>query len=464
VGRSPARTAAHTVQVYVSQLRKALASGSRSGASVIVTQGRGYVLRVETGEIDLDRFERATSEARLTLSGGDPQRAANQLHDALSLFRGPPLSDLAHEDFAQQEIARIEDLRLSAIEDRVQADLELGHHGDLVGELQTLVAANPLRERLRAHLMIALYRSGRQAEALHCYQQGRRTLAEELGIDPMPELQALQEAILHQDPSLDLVVRVPAAGTLGAPTTAQPSPSHLVSEVSRSMRKFATALFADLVSSTELAESEDPEVVRSLVDRAFERIVREIERYGGLTEKFVGDAVLAVFGIPATHEAHAEHRAVIKPIPLRPAVPAGFTLDDCTIDRSTGTVTCPQGHTVPISRRGNASFGPRCRGCPLRQRCTRSQDGRTLRVHRHHELLQAARCQARTEAFQADYRRHRPMVERSLAWLVARGHRRLRYRGVARNQLGLAHRVAAINLRRLVNMGLDHQGGWVLAL
>jgi len=162
--------------------------------------------------------------------------------------------------------------------------------------------------------------------------------------------------------------------------------------------------------------------------------------------------------------ALAEHRAVIKPIPLRPAVPAGFTLDDFTIDRSTGTVTCPQGHTVPISRRGSASFGPRCRGCPLRQRCTRSQDGRTLRVHRHHELLQAARCQARTEAFQADYRRHRPMVERSLAWLVARGHRRLRYRGVARNRLGLAHRVAAINLRRLVNMGLDHRGGWVLAL
>jgi IS5 family transposase len=160
---------------------------------------------------------------------------------------------------------------------------------------------------------------------------------------------------------------------------------------------------------------------------------------------------------------NAEHRATIKPIPLRRAIPAGFTLDDFTIDTANGVVTCPQGLTAAITPRGSAVFGARCRGCPLRDRCTRSRSGRTIRVHPHHDLLLAARQDARTEEFQNSYREHRPMVERSIAWLVAHGHRRVRYRGVARNQLGLSHRVAAINLRRLVNLGLDHDGGWVLA-
>ncbi|MGQ0671146.1 MAG: IS1182 family transposase [Actinomycetota bacterium] len=159
----------------------------------------------------------------------------------------------------------------------------------------------------------------------------------------------------------------------------------------------------------------------------------------------------------------AEHHAVIKPIPVRPAVPDGFTIDDFTIDTSVGTVTCPRGTTVPITPHGRAVFGPRCRGCPLRERCTRSRQGRTIKLHPHHDLLLTARREAEAEEFQDSYRRHRPMVERSIAWLVAGGHRRVRYRGVARNQLGLSLRVAAINLRRLINLGLNHQGGWVLA-
>jgi len=161
--------------------------------------------------------------------------------------------------------------------------------------------------------------------------------------------------------------------------------------------------------------------------------------------------------------AEASHRATIKPIPMQPAVPDGFTIDEFTVDTAAGTVTCPQGITVSITRRGNAIFGPRCRGCPLRLRCTRSKQGRTLRLHPHHDLMAAAREASQTEEFQRSYRRHRPMVERSIAWLVARGHRRVRYRGVARNQLGLSHRAAAINLRRLINLGLDHDAGWVLA-
>ncbi len=161
--------------------------------------------------------------------------------------------------------------------------------------------------------------------------------------------------------------------------------------------------------------------------------------------------------------AAASHRATIKPIPLRPTVPAGFTIDDFTIDTTARTVTCPRGFTAPINRTGYASFGPRCRDCPLRERCTSSRKGRQLTIHPRHDLLAAARAASRTEEFQRSYRRHRPMVERSIAWLVAAGHRKVRYRGVARNQLGLAHRVAAINLRRLINLGLDHNGGWVLA-
>ncbi|MCA1835456.1 MAG: IS1182 family transposase [Actinobacteria bacterium] len=160
--------------------------------------------------------------------------------------------------------------------------------------------------------------------------------------------------------------------------------------------------------------------------------------------------------------AEAKHQAMIKPIPLRSAVSDGFTLDDFTIDTADGTVTCPQGHTVPLSPKGTANFGPRCRGCPLRDRCTASKNGRHIKVHRHYDLMFAARRQAVTEEFKIPYRRHRPMVERSISWLVAKGHRRVRYRGVARNQLGLSLRVAAINLRRLVNLGLDHHGGWVL--
>lgn len=161
--------------------------------------------------------------------------------------------------------------------------------------------------------------------------------------------------------------------------------------------------------------------------------------------------------------AERKHRVFIKPIPLRPALPAGFTIDDFTIDTAAGTVSCPQGHTVAITERGNAVFGARCGSCPLRERCTRSRTGRTIHVHPHHDLMLDARRQAETDGFKTTYRRHRPMAERSIAWLVAGGHRRVRYRGVVRNHTWLSVRTAAINLRRLVNLGLDHSGGWILS-
>jgi IS5 family transposase len=160
----------------------------------------------------------------------------------------------------------------------------------------------------------------------------------------------------------------------------------------------------------------------------------------------------------------AGHAQLIKPIPLRPATPGGFTRDDFIVDLHAGTVTCPAGHTVAITPSRRAVFDWRCGPCPLQERCTTAKDGKTLTLHPHEAELAAARRRAADPAFQASYRRWRPMVERSIAWLVAKGHRRVRYRGLARNQLGLSLRVAAINLRRLIAMGLDHHdAGWVLA-
>lgn len=154
--------------------------------------------------------------------------------------------------------------------------------------------------------------------------------------------------------------------------------------------------------------------------------------------------------------AQAKHTTHIKPPPLARPIEGGFTIDDFTIDVEHATVTCPAGVTVGITPARTATFGAKCRGCALRDRCTRAQRGRTLTIHKHHQLLAAAREHAKTEEFIHSYRQHRPLVERSLAWLVARGHRKVRYRGVARNQIWLAHRCAAINLRRLINLGLHH--------
>ena len=188
-GSSPPRTAANTVQYYISQLRKLL------GADRIVTRPPGYAIRVERDELDLERFQDLVGR-------GDGEA----LRDALALWRGRPLADLAYEPFAQAEIARLEEMRAAALERRIDADLEAGRHVELVGELEKLVADHPLHERFRGQLMLALYRSGRQAEALAAYQEARTTLVERLGIEPGPALQEIERAILQHDPALDLVV------------------------------------------------------------------------------------------------------------------------------------------------------------------------------------------------------------------------------------------------------------------
>ncbi len=158
----------------------------------------------------------------------------------------------------------------------------------------------------------------------------------------------------------------------------------------------------------------------------------------------------------------ATHRRAIKPWPLSAAIPGGFARDDFVVDAQAGTATCPAGHTVRITPGRAAVFGIRCSGCPLRARCTKAKDGRTLHLHHHDAELVESRRAWRDGDFADDYRRWRPMVERSIAWLVANGNRRVRFRGVEKNQLGLSHRIAAINLRRLVNLGLENEGGWQL--
>ena len=188
-GAHPPRRALNTIQQYISQLRKAL------GADRIVTRTPGYVIRIGPEELDLSRFERLVDDG-----------TAEALHEALSLWRGPALADLAYESFAREEAARLEELRLAAQERRIDADLDAGGGAELVTEIEQLTAEHPLRERLRGQLMLALYRSGRQAEALAAYQAARSTLVEELGIEPARALQELERAMLRQDPSLDLAI------------------------------------------------------------------------------------------------------------------------------------------------------------------------------------------------------------------------------------------------------------------
>lgn len=202
-GEQPPPTAAKGLQVYVSQLRRELApKDSASNGHVLVTRSNGYLLQVGPNDFDVKRFERSLDDGERSLQAGEPERAAQRLRDGLALWRGPPLADFAYEQFAQHEIARLEELHLVAIEQRIDADLALGRHAQVVGELDALVSRHPMRERVRAQSMLALYRCGRQAEALESYRDARRTMTEQLGLEPGPALRDLEARILAQSPEL----------------------------------------------------------------------------------------------------------------------------------------------------------------------------------------------------------------------------------------------------------------------
>ena len=213
---SPPESAPKMIRIYVSRLRRALAAAG-GAEQRLVTQAAGYRLRVEPDELDLDRFERLLGEGRAALAGGDPALAVARLHDAGSLWRGPPLAGFSEARFLEQESARLDELRLSAREERIEAQLALGEGPELLDELETLVREHPLRERPAAQLMLALYRAGRQAEALAVYKETRDRLVDELGIDPGRRLKELEQAILRQDPSLEPRANLPAPVSQPAP-------------------------------------------------------------------------------------------------------------------------------------------------------------------------------------------------------------------------------------------------------
>jgi class 3 adenylate cyclase len=307
--RSP-ESGRSALQVRVSQLRKALGQG---GAQLL-TRTPGYVLSLDRDQLDLQRFERLVREA----AASEPPAAAEKLREALALWRGPPLADLAYEPFAQAAIGRLDELRLGAIEKLIDAELALGRHGELVVELEELVAEHPLREHLRAQLMLALYRCGRQADALEVYRRTRVELSAELGLEPGRELKELESAILNQDPSLEpLSPATEVAWSGPAPDREQA----VELQAPRRARKVVTVLFCDVTGSTTLGEELDPEALFGTMNRYFEELRAIIGRHGGTVANSIGDAVMAVFGIPQVHEEDAL-RAVRTAAEIRTRLPA----------------------------------------------------------------------------------------------------------------------------------------------
>lgn len=318
-------TAEHMVQVYVSRLRKFL---KEDGRRVLITRDPGYLVQLGGDDVlDVTLFERVVRQGRKKIVD-DPTEAVALFERALRLWRGPALADFAYERFAQAAAAQLEELRVVAEEERIEAMLMLGRDQDAILDLDSIVVKYPMREHLRAQQMLALYRIGRQAEALAVFQDARQTLARELGIDPGPELQSLEESILRHDPDLGGLRKRPSRATPHTPlfevqhdraicrscgqsnnegnavcsrcgsalTTQVPAPD---------VRKTVTVIFSDVTGSTALGERLDPESLRAVMSRYFDRMKAILESHGGTVEKFIGDAIMAVFGIPLVHEDDA---------------------------------------------------------------------------------------------------------------------------------------------------------------
>ena len=309
-GDDPPASAANSVQVYVSKLRKLLGE-----SSALATEPPGYVLRVAAGDVDVDDFEALLAAGKEALRAESFAEAEASLAQALALWRGPALADLEAESFARSEISRLERLRLEALEARFDAMLSLGRESEAVGELQALVNLHPLDERLRAKLMVALYRSGRHADALETYRAFRKQLDDELGLEPNPELRQLEQAILRQDDSLGPVARL-APAARGEP--AEPPPETAVAEEPtptsspRRMddeRRPVTVLFADIVGSTALGERLEPDEAKVLVGECVTMMSRAVDEYGGTVQAYQGDGICAYFGVPTAHEDDPERAA-----------------------------------------------------------------------------------------------------------------------------------------------------------
>ena len=290
--------ATKTVQVHVSRLRKALGSGA-----AVLTTPAGYELRVAPEQVDAQRFERLLGEGRAELAAGHPREAAAALQEALSQWRGNPLEDLAYEPFAEREIPRLEELRVAALEQLVEAKLALGAHAEVVGELERMVEAYPYREGLWAQLMLALYRCDRQADALQAYQRARHHLVEELGIEPGERLRALEQAVLEHDAAL--AAPAPALREAAEREAVAAPEAVAAAPAAGPARRLVSIVFADMAGSTAIAERLDPEAMHGVLDRFMATCGAVIEEHGGSVEGFAGDAVVGVFGQAVAHEDHA---------------------------------------------------------------------------------------------------------------------------------------------------------------
>jgi DNA-binding SARP family transcriptional activator len=290
-GEVPPETARTALHGHVAALRKLL------GAQAIATSQFGYRLRVRPEQIDLERFRMLVEQGR-----GETDRARRRqlLLEALALFRGEPLADFRYDTFARADRDRIEELRLGALELRLDTELELGLHIELVPELEDLVARHPLREGLRGQLMLALYRTGRQSDALRTYQEARRLLAQELGLDPGPALRELESQILSHDPSLALPR--PA-------TTTQTSQRHYE-------RRVVTVLACDLIDATVGSHDRDPEDRLAVVESRHAVVRSHLQGFGGTIDNWIGESVVAIFGVPVAHEDDPE-RAVRAALVIR---------------------------------------------------------------------------------------------------------------------------------------------------
>jgi class 3 adenylate cyclase/DNA-binding SARP family transcriptional activator len=319
-GRPPT-TAPKVVQSYVSRLRKLLPTG------VLVTRRPGYLLRLDHGQFDLARFERLRDEAAVESGRGRHRVAVARFGEALALWRGPPLADVADELDLGAELARLDELRMVTWEERFDSELALGRHGVLVAELEAALSAHPLRERLAGQLMLALYRSGRQADALAVYREMRARLVDELGLHPSQALQRLEQAILRQDSSLDLfrTTDVPSPAPVSAPRSVkqfrvcarcgaenapdarfcQSCAEPLVAHEPVEVRKTVTVVVCSLVALTDAGDRLDPESLRGVRSRFVELAAAVFEGHGGTVEKSIGVELIAVFGVPAVHEDDA---------------------------------------------------------------------------------------------------------------------------------------------------------------
>jgi DNA-binding SARP family transcriptional activator/tetratricopeptide (TPR) repeat protein len=385
-GETPPQTAVHTVQVFVSRLRSAMGEAGER----LVTRAPGYLLEVGIDEIDAERCLHLYELARSALAAGDAPAAGGLLEEALALWRGPPLAEFTYEPFAQAAIARLDELRLSCREEQIQAELGMGRHAEVVPKLEALVREQPLRERPRGQLMLALYRSGRQADALDAFQQTRRMLVEELAVEPGASLRELEQAILRQDPSLDLEATAPSAqrpsiaGEIELDTRLAVDESETAAEAPQGVdaeglvRRNATVLVASLAAEGDA----DPETVRTVIATARTQAEDIVISHGGTFAAGLAGELVWVFGVPVVREDDAM-RALRAAGELRQQLTSRRGLDSCELTLRIGVAT----GEVVAERSADIYGAPLSRGIALAHA---AQNGEILLANRTRELVRDA--------------------------------------------------------------------------